>query len=447
MSMQSEPSGDAALAALARAPADTPLVLLHSGRHENRWATRSILAQPAAWFTHTPGGRSALTDLAGRPHAASADLTHRPWRDLRMLLHHPACQPGRWVGYFSYDLARVIEPGKLAPPRADAWPLIQLAWCPHVREWPAPPAGTQPTGDPDARAAGVTLTPDFTRRGYEAAVRRCIDYIAAGDVFQVNLAQRFTGACAVHPRELFARLAAVGPAWYGAYLELPTGSGGGGIPGVDRAILSTSPELFLQVDRGHVITRPIKGTRPAHTPVAELVDSAKDAAELHMIVDLLRNDLGKVCSYGSVRVTEPRGIESHPTVHHGVATIEGDLHESRDIVDLLRAALPGGSITGAPKVRAMQIIDELEPVPRGPYCGSIGWITRDACQLNIAIRTMCVTGPPRAARDKPEYGLSFHVGGGIVADSDPAAEYHETLDKAAVMLTALGAGLPGLTRS
>jgi len=151
---------------------------------------------------------------------------------------------------------------------------------------------------------------------------------------------------------------------------------------------------------------------------------------------LLRNELGRVCDYRSVRVTQPRTIESHPTVHHGVATIEGRLHESKDLIDLFKATMPGGSVTGAPKVRAMQIIDELEPVRRGPYCGAIGYIHGRKAQFNVAIRTLQVE---MYAQQRGR--VDFSVGGGIVADSDPQAEYHETLDKARALRAALASGV------
>ncbi len=437
--------------ALARLTA--PALLLHSGRFDARWATRSILSTPAAWFrfAETPsGGRSQWRlpdDAAAGGDAPPVNFTHRPLTDLRTLM---ARLDGLWIGYIAYDIGRWIEklPGRAARDRD--WPVIELAWCPGwatydlaTRQWTAhgrwTPCPPQMSSQP-VRAATFTagdVSSVFTREQYEQAVRRVIEYIGAGDVFQVNLAQRLSAmvrsaANTTGPgstgRALFEKLSAVSPAWYGAYLELPGG----------RAIASTSPELFLEVSPGgHVITRPIKGTRPAAASADELLNSEKDAAELYMIVDLLRNDLGRVCDYGSVRVTQPRTIESHPTIHHGVATIEGRLHASKDLVSLLRAALPGGSITGAPKVRAMQIIDELEPVRRGPYCGAIGWLSGDrgAC-LNVAIRTMMLeqAGPGQTRVDLP-------VGGGIVADSDPAAEHQETLDKAAAMLRALGTGL------
>jgi anthranilate/para-aminobenzoate synthase component I len=169
----------------------------------------------------------------------------------------------------------------------------------------------------------------------------------------------------------------------------------------------------------------------------ELFASAKDAAELNMIVDLERNDLGRVCETGTVRVAEPRHIEEHPTVYHGVATIEGTLRDDVTFVDVLGATFPGGSVTGAPKIRAMQIIDELEPVRRNAYCGAIGYVARDGnCEFNLAIRTMTV-------RD----GLiHIPVGGGIVADSDPAAEYEETLVKAKAMFDAIGLSAADLSR-
>jgi len=183
-----------------------------------------------------------------------------------------------------------------------------------------------------------------------------------------------------------------------------------------------------------VMTRPIKGTRPRAAGMdLALRESAKDQAELNMIIDLERNDLGRICEIGSVHVSQPRTIEAHPTVYHGAATVEGTLRDDVTLVDLLRATFPGGSVTGAPKIRAMEIIDELEPTRRGPYCGAIGYLAPGGfVEFNIAIRTMIV-------RD----GLvHIPVGGGIVADSDPAAEYEETLVKAKAMFTALGMVLP-----
>jgi para-aminobenzoate synthetase component 1 len=209
----------------------------------------------------------------------------------------------------------------------------------------------------------------------------------------------------------------------------------------DHEVLSSSPELFLKVRDGWAETRPIKGTRPrGATPdedaarADELLRSEKDRAELLMIVDLERNDLGRSCEYGSVHVPELFRLESFSHVHHLVATVRGRLRVGTTPLECLRAAFPGGSITGAPKIRAMEIIEELEPVCRGVYSGAIGWVdARGNAEWNIAIRTMVV----RQAK------VHFHVGGGVVADSDPEAEYEETLAKARGMLAALAAATPG----
>jgi len=447
------------LEAVAGWPAQRPMVLLHSGRHDATWARQSILAEPVGRYVLTvghdaepdPGGPVASAHWVGASDSQpSVELVGRPFRDLRHLLKATS---GLWIGTLSYDLGRCIEhlPTQAVDDRR--WPVIELAYCPTwfvhdtaTRQWTAHGkdhsrlrliSALHPTSDVVQSCDDVPThaIPNITRVQYESAVARAIQYIAAGDVFQVNLAQRFTadlpGPFPHNARALFARLAAASPAWYGAYLEWPTDAEHH-LPA--RAVLSTSPELFLSVNADRrVVTRPIKGTRPASGTADELRRSIKDEAELNMIVDLMRNDLGRVCEYGSVRVPDPRVIESHPTVHHGVATIEGRLHPSKDIVDLLRATLPGGSVTGAPKVRAMQIIDELEPVRRGPYCGAIGWLTRDAACLNIAIRTMLLE---QVAQDRAR--VDFSVGSGIVADSQPDAEYQETLDKAAAMQRALG---------
>jgi para-aminobenzoate synthetase component 1 len=193
-----------------------------------------------------------------------------------------------------------------------------------------------------------------------------------------------------------------------------------------------SPELFLHLDReGRVVTRPIKGTRPAGADPAEFLGSAKDAAELHMIVDLMRNDLARACRPGSVRVRQARAAEPHATVLHGVAEIEGELRPEATLGELLAATFPPGSITGAPKVRAMQVIRELESFDRGPYCGAIGLLGADgSLSLNVAIRTATLRGSPQAWR------VRYAAGCGVVSDSDPAEEVRETHAKAAVLLRA-----------
>jgi para-aminobenzoate synthetase component 1 len=268
------------------------------------------------------------------------------------------------------------------------------------------------------------VTSNFDRPGYLATARRAIEYVHAGDCFQVNLSQRLLHPATLPPLELYQRLRQRNPAPFAGYFDLG-----------DYVIASASPERFLRVEDGEVETRPIKGTRPRGvTPqedrarAEELLHSAKDRAENVMIIDLLRNDLGRVCAYGSVRVPAVCQLESYRTVHHLVSEVRGRLRPGLGPIDLLRAAFPGGSVTGAPKVRAMEIIAELEPTARGPYCGSLGYIGYDGTMdTNILIRTFTIGGG----------WLQFPVGGGIVADSTPEAEYAETLHKAEGLLRAL----------
>lgn len=268
------------------------------------------------------------------------------------------------------------------------------------------------------------VTSNFSREQYVAAVRRAVEYVHAGDIFQVNLSQRLLTPLTEHPLDLYGRLRRVSPAPFACYFD--TG---------EHQIVSASPEQFLKVTDGEVVTRPIKGTRPrGFTPeedaarLLDLVTNPKDRAENVMIVDLLRNDLGRVCEFGSVRVPRVCEVETYNYVHHLVSEVRGKLRAGQTPFDLLRAAFPGGSVTGAPKVRAMEIIAELEPTARGPYCGSIGFVGfNGAMDSNILIRTFT------AGRG----WLQFPVGGGIVADSDPEREYEETLHKAAGLLRAL----------
>ncbi len=263
--------------------------------------------------------------------------------------------------------------------------------------------------------------PHFTREQYLDRFRRIIDYIEAGDCYQVNLAQCFSAACQGDSWDAFARLQQRANAPFAALL----------CDG-DQHVLSFSPERFVKVEQGVVTTQPIKGTRPRSSNVDEdernrldLESSVKDRAENLMIVDLLRNDLGRVCDFGSVRVDKLFELQSFTNVHHLVSTISGRLQEPADLFKLLRACFPGGSITGAPKLRAMQIIDELETMPRSVYCGVIAWIDQGGnMDSNIAIRTL--------VRD----GDHVHCwgGGGIVADSVGTEEYQETFDKIGLFL-------------
>jgi para-aminobenzoate synthetase component 1 len=275
----------------------------------------------------------------------------------------------------------------------------------------------------------LDIRSSFTHAAYLEAVTRVREYILAGDIFQANLSQRFEAPLRERPWDLYLRLRKRNAAPFAAYLELPEG-----------VVLSASPERFLRVDvDGRVETRPIKGTRPRGIGPEHdgalgqaLTESAKDRAENLMIVDLMRNDLSRVCSPGTVRVPELFALERYATVHHLVSTVVGELSPGSDALDLLRAAFPGGSITGAPKVRAMEIIAELEPSQRGVYCGSIGyWSVTGALDTSIAIRTVIAPGD----RDR----VYFSAGGGIIADSHPEQEYRETLDKARGMIDALAA--------
>jgi para-aminobenzoate synthetase component 1 len=384
---------------------------------------------------------------------------------------------GGWAGLFGYHLGRAFE--RQPPPRRDEFQVPDMAvgvydwvvsfdrlkgraWLVSTGIWPEDPtphlqpgrAGTRLTVVRDWHLKGLPhgpeaanrqerggaaakpavkfpfagapgITSNFDRHNYEAAVRGVVQYIRAGDCYQVNLSQRLLAPFDGSPLELYGRLRERNPAPFAGYFDLG-----------DFAVLSASPERFLRLTvNGDVETRPIKGTRPRGRTAAEdeanrqaLLASAKDRAENVMIVDLLRNDLGRVCEYGSVRVNKLCELETYRTVHHLVSEVVGKLRSDKTAFDLLRASFPGGSVTGAPKVRAMEIIAELEPTARGPYCGSLGYIGFDgSMDTNILIRTMTVG----------RGWVQFPVGGGIVADSDPAAEYEETLHKAAGLLKAL----------
>ena len=284
-------------------------------------------------------------------------------------------------------------------------------------------ARAQPEGC-DYSETVATVTSNLSRAEFIALVERAQRYICAGDIYQVNLAQRLAGPLTLTGWELFQRLAAVSPAPFAAFFDCG-----------EFQIASSSPELFLRLSGRHITTRPIKGTRPrAADPTRdaqltyELQTSPKEMAELVMITDLLRNDLGRVCEYGSVQVPELVRLERYPQVQHLVSTVEGRLRAEVTHFAAFAACFPGGSITGAPKFRAMEIIDELEPVTRGPYTGALGYLgfNRES-QVSIAIRTAIRT----------EQYTYFHVGAGIVADSVPAAEYEETLAKARGFFEAL----------
>jgi len=278
-------------------------------------------------------------------------------------------------------------------------------------------------GQPDALPG---LNCNFTPETYQESVQKVIDYIYAGDIFQANLSRRLSANLpeGYDFLSLYGKLRQENPAPFSAYFNAaPTN------------ILSSSPERFLKLDQGSVETRPIKGTRRrSEDPkldlelAQELLNSEKDQAENIMIVDLMRNDLSKVCEPFSVQVPSLLALETYATVHHLVSTVTGTLKQGLDAVDLLRATFPGGSIAGAPKIRAMEIIAELEQVQRGPYCGSIGYIGFDGTMdLSITIRTLAAQGNK----------ICFQIGGGIVADSTPFGEFQETETKAVALTKAL----------
>lgn len=268
------------------------------------------------------------------------------------------------------------------------------------------------------------LKSNFTKEGYILAVTKAKEYIRKGDIYQVNLSQEFRTKTDLPGFALYKRLRQISPSYFSAYLDCQ-----------DFQILSSSPESFLRLEGNAVSSRPMKGTRPRSQNKPddlrfkqELLESAKDKAELMMVVDLERNDLGRVCSYGSIGVSELRQLEEYSTVFQTTATVYGRLHKNKDRIDLLRACFPGGSITGCPKIRAMEIIEELEPNRRNVYTGCLGYLSfSGTMDLNILIRTIL----------KKKDELYFGAGGGIVADSKPEDEYQETLVKAKAMIKAI----------
>jgi len=428
---------------LAMPLADLPwAVWLDSGRPAGSGGRYDIIsADPLAWLV-SDGDSTTIERRDGSRQVSDAD----PLELLRELLGPiRAGDPrlpfsGGALGYLGYDLGRRWLPLS-RPARPDGmpamamglydWALVvdhlarqawwvgrgataQRAWTQWGGQWRAPP----PAGDDAAFGLDGAIAADIDAAAYRAAFARIQHYIREGDCYQVNYAQRFRARFHGSPWAAYRRLRAMNPAPYGAYLNLPQGQ-----------VLSSSPEQFLGLQGRRVTTRPIKGTRPRQADVAadariraDLAGSTKDRAENLMIVDLLRNDLGRVCRPGSISVPQLFAVESFATVHHLVSTVSGELAGGRDALHLLHAGFPGGSITGAPKLRAMQVIDELEPAARGLYCGAIGWLGVDGnMDSNIAIRTLVIQDDE----------VRYWAGGGIVADSRVDAEYQESLDKAA----------------
>jgi len=448
---------------------------LDSGMDPQRLGRYSFLGSEPFLIMSSRG--SEITLVRGREHKVQHG---NPFDTLSKLLekynldHCPAPVPflGGAVGYFSYDLCHFIE--RLPSTAIDDLKLPESYFAfydaimafdhlegraylvatgfpeteeeqrlrqarmklDEMKDWlyaaspsqEAPPPRRKRLGDgefqPIQENRRVLLNSNFTPEEYIKAVDRVREYIAAGDVFQVNLSQRFEADLKIPPYELYKRLSMVNPAPFASYLNFQ---------GV--TIVSASPERFLKVHGGLVETRPIKGTRPRGRDsvederlAQELTHSTKDRAENVMIVDLERNDLGRVCRYGTVNVTELAILETFPTIFHLTSTVVGKLRRGKSNIDLLKATFPGGSITGAPKVRAMEIIDELEPTKRSIYTGSIGYLSfNENIDINIVIRTFLIK----------EGKAYFQVGGGIIYDSDSEAEYIETLDKAKALIRAL----------
>ncbi len=372
---------------------------------------------------------------------------------------------GGWIGHFSYELGRYIERMPRAAVDDLAIPLIRLCFYDrfiaydHHKDvfWAAAlempgdseapmekidqleqllktatdsPVSRPPSasiGDVDFSAAKGNMEPS----DYIRSVERIKRYIRDGDVYQVNFSQRFDRAFTGRPIDLFHWQNRFNPSPYAAYIDAG-----------DFQVVSTSPEMFITVRDGLIHTQPIKGTRPRLNTEdhdsqetnrrnrEELWASEKERAELNMIVDLERNDIARICEPGTRHVVQPRSIEAFPTVYHAMATVGGTLRRGTRFIDILRAVFPGGSITGAPKIRAMEIIDELEPTARSIYTGSIGFVGLDGTVcLNIAIRTVIITA----------HKAFVQTGGGIVADSDPKAEWDETITKARALLAGIEA--------
>lgn len=418
-------------------PAEVPLGLVAADDREGdgaRWTLLMPVESARCLASRAPGPDDpdatvgALAELLGEAPLSRAEPCPTD---------APPFSLGRVVA-LSYELGRRLEPSVVQDPSRrtavpDAWvarPSWILvhdrkldAWWRLAEEDAAVPDWVAALPDRPRAARSFALDPlrsDLPAPAFERAVAATVDLIHAGDLFQANVAQRFSTTLHGPRRALAAEALRGHSARHGAYLELDA----------DRAVLSMSPESFLAVGPdGVVATRPIKGTRPGDGDPAELLASPKDAAELAMIVDLMRNDLGRACRLGSIEVVDPRRLERHPTVLHAVAEVRGRLREEVTAAALLAATFPPGSVTGAPKIRAMQVIESLEAVPRGIYCGSIGWIDdRHGLRLNVAIRTAMLE---RLAGDR--WSLRYHAGCGIVADSDPTAESAESLAKTAVL--------------
>lgn len=426
--------------------AGAPHRFLLDGGDSRSWGDGTALfsARPVATLSIFGDGRARISTESGSEATAGEPFALLDEFRRRFTSDHGDDFGGLVAVALSFDLSRLLEKLRVRRrPGADELVLFAAAYdwvaiwsyldrsCrlasrgdagevrAAIEKWP--PRAVTPAHRPGSRP----LTPDASRERHLDGVRRALEHIAAGDIYQVNLAQRFSSPGAPPAATAFVDLLQSHPMPFAGYFDLG-----------QTELVSNSPECFLDVRGRRVATLPIKGTRPRgldaagdRALVAALREDPKERAEHVMIVDLERNDLGRVCAVGSVRVDELMRVESFGSLHHLVSRVSGELEEGRTIGDLLRATFPGGSVTGAPKLRAIEIIDDLEPCVRGFYTGAIGYVCGERAVFNLAIRTAVC----RAGR------MTYHAGGGIVADSDPDREYEETLLKAQPVLSLLAA--------
>ncbi len=380
--------------------------------------------RPFACFESCNGAWEWQTSLRDFPFRdGTGDVIGEMQRALRWCREHQSTS-GAAVGFWSYDFARQLEPRAFslpapAVPYPSTVPDVRLVFCEELTDEPAPPPVVSPV---TAKHPHSSL--NGSDKKYLVRLGRIKEYIAAGDIYQANLVEPFSAPLPCPPAELYERLRSNHPMPFSALLEWP-----------DLAVVSNSPERFVKLSDRQLLTQPIKGTirrgqsrEEDESLRRQLENSVKDRAENVMIVDLLRNDLGRVCEWGSVRVPQLWEVQTFPTLHHLVSTVEGTLRAGCDAVDALKVLFPCGSITGAPKIRAMQIIDELEGARRGISMGAIGYFAFNGdMEWNVAIRTLtCMEGIAHG-----------HSGGGIVWDSDPAEEFQEMLLKRRAMQTVL----------
>jgi len=438
------------LAVASRWPVDDPLAILHSGGSTGPWTRWSVLAKPRGHlqiFSHGwswdgpewPTLEQALKQTDRQDPLAIIDAAVAADRQHAGSTACPLPFTGGWLASLRYELGEHIEPATRRSGKVDDGPLADLLWCPDAivhdtqnsEWWQIGEVSLPPASEHREHALQLEdwrSSPD--RQGFEEAVARTIDLIRQGDLFQANIARQLSTQCRGDLRGFAMDALARSGAWFGCWLELPGREN-------DRAILGLSPELFLDfdADSGRLRSRPIKGTSSAREHATDLARSSKDAAELNMIVDLMRNDLGRVCRIGTIEVSQRRTVESHPTVHHGVAEVSGELDDGHSIGDLLRATFPPGSVTGAPKIRAMQVINELESQPRGDYCGAVGCLSSNGhLRFGVSIRTASFNGRAEQGYRDVQGTLRYGTGCGIVADSRPQDEYRESELKAEALL-------------